>query len=42
MNVHMRALSSMATIIYVFIKFNFLFYRIATYGKAFQHKVVVK
>ena len=38
MNVHVRALSSMATIIYVFIEFNFLFYRVATSGKAFQHK----
>ena len=40
MNVHVRALSSMAVIIYVFIEFNFLFYRVATFesGKAFQHK----
>ena len=38
MNVHVHALSSMAAIIYVFIEFNFLFYRVATSGKAFQHK----
>ena len=38
MNVHVCALSSMETIIYIFIEFNFLFYRIATSGKAFQHK----
>ena len=38
MNVHVHVLSSMATMIYVFIEFNFLFYLVATSGKVFQHK----